>query len=366
MPTLPEMGLITPVAGADSGSWDDKINAAFVLVDAHDHTSGKGVAVPIAGLDIDDDFPMAGFGLVNLGKISFSPIAAPSSGSKNLFVNASDNELYWRSNAGVNVKLTSGTSINTSLVGGIVGDYTSVSAEVAFDDANDRYTFKQNSATGWARLASGDVRLYETGTSESVYVGLKAPAALAVSYDITWPADPNPLADGVTHLMQMSSTGAVSVSNTLAAAIVAADFKHSTARVMVLGPGAFQQIGSTHVFNGTNWTLGNSSTATLWADIPLDVGDRITSIKLLIDKNSDGTNTLTADVLRVNVGAGATNIGTETNNANNPGNITLGTLTASETIATQKPIMIELSQSDSSPSANDVLYGVEVTYDRPA
>src|SRR5687767_7384758 len=116
MPTLPNMGLITPTLGGDSGTWDDKINACLALVDEHDHTPGKGVLVPIAGIDVDDDLAMGGLSLTGVGSVDFTAIAAPSSGSKRLFVNTADNELYWRTNAGTNVKLTSGTSINTTLV----------------------------------------------------------------------------------------------------------------------------------------------------------------------------------------------------------------------------------------------------------
>lgn len=212
MPTLPNMGLITPTQGGDSGTWDDKINAALALLDAHDHTSGKGVAVPVAGLDIDADLPLAGFGLTNLGKISFTTITAPTSGSKALFVNSADNELYWRTNAGVNVKLTSGTTINASLIGGIGGDYASVGAEVAFNDADKVYTFKDQSSPTrkWARISGGQVRIYEHNTTESVYIELAAPAALGASYTVTWPT----AVPAVQSLLQMSTAGVVSTGGT--------------------------------------------------------------------------------------------------------------------------------------------------------
>ena len=90
-----------------------------------------------------------------------------------------------RTNGGTNIKVTSGSTLNLSLVGGIVGDYASVGAEVAYDDANDRYTFKQQLGGGgvkqWARLAAGDVDLYEvlataSGTTISNRVRLKSPS----------------------------------------------------------------------------------------------------------------------------------------------------------------------------------------------
>lgn len=214
--TLPNMSIVTPALGGDSGDWDDLLNDALGVIDEHDHTAGAGKRITTAALDIDADLTIAGFALTNAGQVAFTAVSALASGSKTLFVSSSDNELYWRTNAGTNVKLTSGTSINTSLVGGIVGDYTSVGAEVAYDDANDRYTFKQEgSPKPWARIASADVRIYEYNTTETVYVGLKAPSGLASSYDITWPT----AAPGSTAIVQMDSSGNLSVSNTVPNAV---------------------------------------------------------------------------------------------------------------------------------------------------
>lgn len=211
MTTLPNMGINLPTLGEDIGEWDDKLNAALTKVDAHDHTSGKGSPIKAAALSIDGNVVWGGFAISALGRASFSAITAPTSGSKTLFVNSSDNELYWRTNAGVNVKLTSGSSINTTLVGGWLGDYSTVGAQAAYDDAADRYTLKQQSGT-WARLAVGPVRLYEFNTSETVYIGLNAPSVLASSYDVTF-ASTLPLTQS---LVQIGASGALVYSNSLA------------------------------------------------------------------------------------------------------------------------------------------------------
>jgi len=265
MPTLPNMGLITPTLGGDSGTWDDKINAAFALVDAHDHTSGKGVAVPVSGLNINADLPMGGYALTNLSKISFSTIAAPSSGSKALFVGA-DNELYWRTNAGVNVKLTNGTSINTTLVGGIVGDYAAVGAEVAFDDANKRYTFKDQSSPSkkWARLASGPVRIFEYNTTESVYVEHAVDAALAASYTVTWPA----ALPGAKSRMYISAAGAVSFT--------------PDDEVIALPGAAWQSNDGSYNGSFGLAVAKTSGTTTYVLPVPLRTGDTIKTITVAV------------------------------------------------------------------------------------
>ncbi len=363
---LPNMVIELPVPGADRGTWDDKINAGFSTVDAHDHTSGKGVAIASAALDINADVSWHGYTITSLGKISFTAITAPVSGSKNLFVNTSDNELYWRTNSGTNVKLTNGTSINTTLVGGIVGDYSSVGAAVAFDDSNKRYTFKTQTGT-WARMASGPVRIFEYNTTESVYVEHAVDAALAAPYTVTWPA----ALPGATGFVMIDAAGAVSFTSspTTTGTITASDYKLSSDRVRVLGAPAFQQIGSTHVFNGNYWALGNSSTATLYATLPLDVGDRIKSVRVYIDKNSDATNTITAELFRCDSpssGGVATSLGTGTESGNATGAIGIVAATGlTEVVSAGKAYNVAVYQSDATPSSSDFVFTVEVTYDRP-
>lgn len=235
MTTLPSMGIVLPTRGAPgSGLWADALDAALTLTDGHTHLPGSGVRITSAAININADLTFAGFAATHIGRLTFDSVTALAANNKSFFVSSADNELYWRSNAGTNVKLTSGAALNVAaFTGGIGGDYTAVSAAVTFDDAGDRYTFKQNAATGWARLACGDVRLFETGTSESVFVGLAAPAALAASFTVTMPlAAPAattivqmdssgnlsvPLSPpGSTSMLQMSSAGVLSASNTVA------------------------------------------------------------------------------------------------------------------------------------------------------
>lgn len=212
--TLPNMSLVQPTPGGDSGTWDDTLNSDLALVDAHDHSTGKGVRVPVAGININADLSLgSSWGLTNAQRIMFASTAS-SANNLALFVSNGSggltaNELYWKSNAGTNVKVTNAGALNVSaFTGGIGGDYTSVSAEVAYDDANDRYTFEQGASTNWARIACGDLDLYETGTTDSVRVRLSAPSALGSSYTITFPT----AVPSTTTQMHMDSSGNVSVS----------------------------------------------------------------------------------------------------------------------------------------------------------
>jgi hypothetical protein len=361
MPTLPNMGLVTPTPAGDSGTWDDKINACFALVDAHDHTpAGNGVPITAAALDIDDDVSFSGHTLTSLGKISFSTIAAPSTGSKNLFVNTADNELYWRTNAGTNVKLTSGASINTTLVGGIVGDYTSVGASVAYIDADATYTFKDQNGK-WARSASGPVRLYEFNTTESVYVELAAPAALAVSYTVTFPTG----APAATTTLKMDSSGNLSTAGLpITVPINAASYaSHTGDGGNARGAHAFSQDG--YWFLPTS--SGSRSTARLVVGVPVVQGDVITAWSTAVFKSSSNANTLEVRLYKITgtttpaaqVGATGTNAG----NANGAGTCA-GTTSLPVTVGAGESYYFEISQTAASPSAADRVHATTVTITR--
>lgn len=296
MPTLPNMNLITPELGGDSGTWDDKINVIFGQVDDHNHTSGKGVPVPVSGLNINANIPLAGFALTGAGRVEFSAVAALSSGQVTLFVNSSDNELYWRTNAGVNVKLTSGSSINTSLVGGIVGDYSSVGAEVAYDNSNSRYTFKDADSPQkkWARIACGPVRVFEFDTTESVYVEIAVATGLAAPYTVTLPT----ALPGSTKPVYIDASGNIGFT--------------APDKVLALPGAAWQSNDSDVTYNHTFGTaVVSPGTATLVLPIPLHTGDRIKSITVAVLGNVAGDADINPfDVRVVTASGGTTEIGT--------------------------------------------------------
>lgn len=370
MSILPNMSIELPTLGADNGAWDDKLNAGLTLIDAHDHTSGKGPRVPTAGININADLAFGGFGPTGLGKAAFNAVTALAAGSKTLFVNAADNELYWRTNGGTNVKLTSGTTLNITLVGGIVGDYSSVGAEVAYDDANDLYTFKQQgSPKPWARIASGPVRIFEFNTTESVYVELAVAAALAASYSITLPAA---LPGATTSLLQITAAGLVSYSNTLASSFTAADLLHTSSQVMTLPAAAAFDRTATHTFGtgasgATNSIIiAASVNPIVWA-LPVKENDVINGWAIWVDKNTNGAANITGRIYKTN---GTT--GTETamgagnsNTANNPNFIVLVESALSLTVTDEEQYYLVFTPSGSVTGAADVVYHAAFSFTRP-
>lgn len=356
MTTLPNIGIELPDVGLDIDTWGAILNADLSLVDAHDHTSGKGVPIRAAALSIDGDVAFGGNGLTTVGRVDFSEVAALAAGAGVLFMNSSDHELYWRTSGGTNVKLTSGTSINTTLVGGILGDYTSVGAVVAYDDSGDRYTFKQQSGT-WARLASGDVRLFEFNTTDAVFVGLAAPAALAGSYTITMPL----AVPGSKSLVHMDTSGVLTATNTL----------DSNLSITLQGTGAVKHgdyiktfhaydIHSTGTITKTSGVTSLGSAGTNYY-LPLpgfDVGQRIKSI--VVDVFGNGADDLTMAFRKTNTGVEtAVSTTTHLNQAASWSRVTFDV--TDTTVADGDSFEIEFSSNGTAQRVGSVC----VTYDRP-
>lgn len=72
MPLTPNILMDLPQVGQDDGVWDDKLYSSLELVDSHDHTSNKGVRVPVAGLNIDTDLPLNSNSLVDTKQITLN------------------------------------------------------------------------------------------------------------------------------------------------------------------------------------------------------------------------------------------------------------------------------------------------------
>jgi hypothetical protein len=110
------MNLNLPVVTQTLGpNWASQLNAALEVVDSHDHSSGKGVRVKTAGLDINSDLTFNSFRAIGLRAGQFSSQAVPLSGALNSnSVYVSGGNLYFTNSSGIAIQLTDGGSIVSS------------------------------------------------------------------------------------------------------------------------------------------------------------------------------------------------------------------------------------------------------------
>lgn len=104
----PEMSLDVPSIGVSPGpQWASTINADLGLVDAHDHSEGKGAPVTPAGLNVNNTLSFNGFSLIGLSDIGMSattisrtwaPCTLLVSGGNAWFVDGNQNKIQLTAN----------------------------------------------------------------------------------------------------------------------------------------------------------------------------------------------------------------------------------------------------------------------------
>lgn len=134
----PNMSLDLPTVSVTLGpTWASELNAALELVDSHDHTSGKGIPIRTAALDIDADLSLEDFRLINASSLELVSGASPVSGvGFENSISAASGDLYWTNSSGVAVQITTGNSIvaPTATFNGL--EYLDVSVDLILSAGN--------------------------------------------------------------------------------------------------------------------------------------------------------------------------------------------------------------------------------------
>jgi len=116
MATTSNMSLELPTVTVTLGpEWATQLNTALTVVDEHDHSDGKGLKVPAAGLNINADLDFQSNDLTSVKALHYTDQSSPLTGGTNLTTTYSVNgDLYFTNGAGTAVQLTSGGSIVTT------------------------------------------------------------------------------------------------------------------------------------------------------------------------------------------------------------------------------------------------------------
>lgn len=379
--STPLMGLTLPVDHGSAEIWDTILDTVFGLIDGHDHTIGKGSLIPMGALNVNADLSFSATGtsraITDLRAIDFSPQPAAgmtalagafflSDGTSGL----SANELYYRTTAGVNVKVTSGSALNVAgFAGGIGGDYSAAGALVIFDDATDAYWFQQQvgaSVRQYARMRSGDLDLFEykahptAGPVPTNRVRLASPAALAASYALTLLA----ALPATQQIIQVSAAGVMTASNVMAAnqditVSGTGKYKHGTRTISVApsglthsGPG----LGTDTVTLGAYQAAGTAGVV-ITAPVRLPVGARLLGVRAYTNSPADPLN---VQIYSVGTTGTVTTLATSANTpigGNNTATIAGGPLVIAATT------MYGISVQRASGTTAYIVYGIDYDYD---
>ena len=129
MPTYPNMGLILPEVSVTLGPiWAQMLNTSSSVVDAHDHSTGKGVKIKPSGLNINSDLTFQGNNATNVNSTEFvTTLTGTLTSVASIY--SYNGDLYWNNGGGTPVQITSGASV-TAPIGGSLNeyDYTAIAA----------------------------------------------------------------------------------------------------------------------------------------------------------------------------------------------------------------------------------------------
>lgn len=252
------MNITVPVAGEQTGpTWAQNIqDALYLTIDQHDHTDGRGVPIPSAGLSIDDDLEMNNENLIEVKTVRFEPqsasITASSPNVGCLYVRSGVSgtgiyDLYYNDGGGNQVRLTQSGS-----VAGSAGSITGMSGNAAVVFSTPTYRFYTDSTT--VTNASVDCRniILRNSSANSYALTISPPAAMVANIAYTLPAIP-----AATYVLAMDSSGNITAAaNQVTTAQIAA-LNVTRAKLEVVGQQVSSSCGSYSSASTTYATVTN-------------------------------------------------------------------------------------------------------------
>lgn len=190
------MGLIISSIGSDSGlAWEQNLNASEYTIDAHNHTSGNGVPVPSAGLNINAPLAFNNQQATGLQAVTFTPQVSLSTlyGIYSIGV-----DLYYNDGNGNVIQITSGGTVNATSSG--ISSGTNTASFVS-------NVLIVNSATNHPANIQVASVLLGNNTTNSKYLTLSPPSAMGANIQETLPAIP-----GTPGFMTMDASGNMGAS----------------------------------------------------------------------------------------------------------------------------------------------------------
>lgn len=236
------MSLTIPTATVTPGpEFALNINSDLSIIDTHDHTTNKGVAIPSAGININSDLPFNTFNATLLRSTRYAVQTPPISLPSDLgCVYVSGVDLYFNDVSGNQIRLTQS--------GGVAGAPGSISglsspASASYNSGSQKFIW-QSAALTSANMDFGSAIL-RNNTPSSFGLTL-APPVLANNYSITLPTLP-----AASSFMQIDASG--NISNTIPVAngitrsnqaAVGQQFSASCESWLSTGSTSFENVGS--------------------------------------------------------------------------------------------------------------------------
>lgn len=185
--TTPNMSLPLPIPGQDPGpDYASNQYQQGLILDSHDHSTGRGVQINPTGINLNADLPFNGNNATLLRTVKFTPQSAPLSGASDIGVLYEVGpDLYYNDGGGNQIRFTQGGVIAGAP--GTIAGLPSGTASASYSGG----TFVFQSATNKpANLDGGSITIRDF-TVGSNGVTLLPISALGFDYNIVLPLPPS-------------------------------------------------------------------------------------------------------------------------------------------------------------------------------
>lgn len=209
MSTTPNMLLVVPEVLVTTGpQYATQMNTALDVVDAHDHSSGKGVRISPSGLNINADLPFNSYQATGLkGVVLTDQNTTTYTTPAALFRSGAD--LYYRDSAGNLVRITASGALNLATVGAITALASPAAATYVL--ASKKFVWT-STGTEYATMESGDLKILSTTAGASNAVTIKVDVATS-AYDFKLPVS-GPADNQYMRMKSATAAGFVSLLGT--------------------------------------------------------------------------------------------------------------------------------------------------------
>lgn len=243
----PNMNLIIPTPGVDPGpDYATNQNNDLTIIDQHNHSSGSGVQINPAGLNINADLPYNINNLILVRSVRFSPQGSPLALASDIgCLYESGVDLYYNDGSGNQIRITQSGSVAGS--SGTITGLPSGTASASFGAG----TFVFQSATNTAANIDGGSFIFRNNTVSSKGLTLSPPNAMAANYSLVLPSIP-----GANAFVTLDTSGNLSTGSNIPASQIASSSITGAQLVTNINlPGsAVQENGLNLVVSNTNAT----------------------------------------------------------------------------------------------------------------
>lgn len=205
----PNMGFTNPEVGDPGTGYATNLRNSLTTIGAHDHTTGKGIKVPTAGININADLEFNASDATELRTARFDTTGATIVASDRRALYHVAGELFYIDDAGLATQIT-----NNGSVAGPVGTITGMtgSATVVYSPSTNTYAFTDDAGAPGG-LDTGCIRIAEE------VVGGKGPVicsdpATAADFNVFFPT----ALPAANRALCLNASGSISTCTASAAA----------------------------------------------------------------------------------------------------------------------------------------------------